>query len=362
MVLQLAAADRRRAERAARARDPVRRHASARDPGSVLCRRCDHRPRFPRGSSRPPRRQRQPDGRQCHGHLQPRAALPHLALVRGGRVHRHGHGDARDQRSEIEYVQDRGRGRSPHQYTGRAHPIRSRLCAAADTRGIADPVLLHRGEPVLMRSWCVAIGLALLLIGGNTDAADTRLADMVLAEVGPRPIMLSEVALARALGLLGLEPSNGPITDAELTNYLDAQLAVHEANQLAIEVSAAAVDRAWDMAGGAALATRLEAVGVDAAWARRLIEVNLRVERFVDLRFRDFAFVTDFDVEEALGPGVHDEAERARTRERLRADMVAKAFASWKDDARRRTPAHLVPGASGPWPATFTLGPRFGGK
>ena len=92
---------------------------------------------------------------------------------------------------------------------------------------------------------------------------------------------------------------------------------------------AADIDRAWEAAGGAVLAARLEAVAVDPAWARRLLEVNLRVERFIDLRFRDFAFVTDFDVDDALGPGPHDEAERNRTRDRLRADMIARAFADW---------------------------------
>jgi hypothetical protein len=98
-------------------------------------------------------------------------------------------------------------------------------------------------------------------------------------------------------------------------------------------------------------------VDVDPAWARRLLESNLRVERFIDLRFRDFAFVTDFDVDEALGPGVHDEAARTRARDRLRAEMVARAFAAWKEDARQRTPIRRIPGVTGPWPAPFSLGP-----
>jgi hypothetical protein len=178
---------------------------------------------------------------------------------------------------------------------------------------------------------------------------------MVLADVASSPVMLSDVALARSLGVLGLEPANGPITEAELTRYLDAQLALGEASQLSIEVSVGEVDRAWDAAGGAALAARLEAVAVDPAWARRLIESNLRVERFIDVRFREFAFVTDFDVDEALGPGAHDEAERARTRDRLRAEMVARALAAWKEDARRRTPIRRVPGVTGPWPAPFSV-------
>ncbi len=211
-----------------------------------------------------------------------------------------------------------------------------------------------------MRWWCVA--LALLATAGAGGAADVRLMDSVLAEVGSRPIMLSDVALARALGVLGLEPSVGPITDAELARYLEAQLVLREAGQLAVEVSAADVDRAWEAAGGAALAARLEAVGIEPAWARRLLEADLRVDRFVDLRFRAFAFVTEFDVDEALGPGSHDEATRARTRDRLRAAKVAEAFATWKEDVRQRTSIRQLPVVTGPWPAPFSLGPGPGGK
>ena len=208
-----------------------------------------------------------------------------------------------------------------------------------------------------MRGWCAA-AVALLAIAGTSDAADVRVMDAVLAEVGSRPVTLSDVTLARALGVLGLEPSAGPISDAELARYLDAQLAVREAAQLDIEVSAADVDRAWDLSGGPGLAARLAAVGIDPAWARRLLEADLRVERFVDLRFRAFAFVTELDVDEALGPGAHDEATRARTRDRLRADKVARAFAAWKEDARQRVAIRRVPGMTGPWPPPFSLGPR----
>ena len=211
-----------------------------------------------------------------------------------------------------------------------------------------------------MRWWCAA--LALLAAVGVSDAADLRLMDSVLAEVGSRPVMLSDVALARALGVLGLEPSAGPITDTELERYLEAQLALREAGQLAVEVSSADVDRAWELAGGAALAARLEAVGIEPVWARRLLEADLRVDRFVDLRFRAFAFVTEFDVDEALGPGSHDAATRARTRERLRAAKIAEAFATWKEDVRQRISIRQLPGVTGPWPAPFSLGPGPGGK
>jgi hypothetical protein len=210
-----------------------------------------------------------------------------------------------------------------------------------------------------MRAWVAAL---LLCIAGTGHAAEVRLVDTVVAEIASRPVTLSDIALARALGRFGLEPATGPITDAELAKYLDAQLAAREARQLAVEVSAADVDRAWDKAGGAALATQLTEAGVDPAWARRILEDDLRIERFVDLRFRAFAFVTDFDVDEALGPGDHDEATRASKRDRLRDDMIARAYATWKDDARQRIPIRLVPGVTGPWSAPFTLIPGAGAK
>ncbi len=199
--------------------------------------------------------------------------------------------------------------------------------------------------------------LALILLTSvvTAAAADLRMVDTVLAAVGSRPVMLSDVTLARALGVLGLEPSSGPITDADLAKYLDAQLAVRESVQLDVELPAGDLDRAWEKAGGAALTSRLTAVGIDPAWARRLIEADLRVQRFIDLRFRAFAFVTDFDVDEALGPGSHDEATRERTRERLGAAMVARAFTAWQEEARQRVPITRVPGVTGPWPAPFSL-------
>jgi hypothetical protein len=184
--------------------------------------------------------------------------------------------------------------------------------------------------------------------------------DSILAEVGSRPVTLSDVTLARALGVLGLEPSAGPITDAEVTTYLDAQLVAREARQLDIEVPAADLDRAWEQAGGAALAARLAEAGVDPAWARRQLEDDLRIDRFVEMRFAAFAFVTDFDVDEALGPGQHDQAARAATRDRLRADVIARAFAAWRQDARARTPTRPVPGVTGSWSPPFTLRPGNG--
>jgi hypothetical protein len=212
-----------------------------------------------------------------------------------------------------------------------------------------------------MRAWRLVLCLALLGAIGVAPAS-ARLVDLVLAEIESSPVMLSDVTLARGLGVLGLGAADGPVTESDLTRFLDAQLAMREATHLAIVVPPADVDRAWEAAGGAALAARLEAAAIAPAWARRLIEADLRYERFIDLRFRAFAFVTDLDVDEALGPGTHDEATRARTKKRLEAEVVTRAMTSWIEDARQRVSIRRVPGASAPWPAPFSLAPpRSGG-
>jgi hypothetical protein len=207
-----------------------------------------------------------------------------------------------------------------------------------------------------MRAWRLVLCLALLGAVGLAPAS-ARLVDLVLAEIESSPVTLSDVTLARGLGVLGLAPADGPVTESDLTRFLDAQLALREATHLAIVVPPADVDRAWEAAGGAALAARLEAAAIAPAWVRRLIEADLRYERFIDLRFRAFAFVTDLDVDEALGPKTHDEATRARTRKRLEAEVVARAMTSWIEDARQRVSIRRVAGASAPWPAPFSLAP-----
>ena len=198
------------------------------------------------------------------------------------------------------------------------------------------------------------VALALLLVAANGGAADVQVVDLALAQVGDRLVTLSDVTLSRALGLYGMAATDGPISPADLEHYLDAQLAVREAIQLAVEVAAEDVQRAWDARGGTTLAAWLDCIGVDPAWARRLIEADLRAQRFVDLRFRAFAFVSDADVDAALGPGPQDEAARSHARERLEAERVARALAAWRARTRERTPIRYLTGtASGPWPAPF---------
>jgi hypothetical protein len=205
-----------------------------------------------------------------------------------------------------------------------------------------------------MRASIVAIALAVACAGAG-HAAETRPVDATLAVVGDTLVSLSDVTLARALGLFGLVPSEGPVTGADVDRYLEGQLEVREAVQLEIDVPAADVDRAWQAAGGAALARRLEAIGVDPAWARRLVEADLRGRRLLELHVRAFAFVSEADVQEALGTGPRDETTRARTRARLEAEAVARSVAEWREEARGRIRMQRIAIGEGPWPPPFSL-------
>jgi len=196
----------------------------------------------------------------------------------------------------------------------------------------------------------VSAGLALVLVAATSAppaVAEVRFVDAVLAEVGGTLVTASDLALARALGLSGLLPSAGSIPDAEVERYLDAQLLSIEAARLAIEVSAEDVERAWQAALGRAPAGWLEEAGIEPEWGRRLVEADLRRRRFVELRFRAFAFVTESEVSAALGPGPHDEETRRRVRERLEAEKVASELETWREEARRRTGVRRLPAGSG---------------
>jgi hypothetical protein len=204
----------------------------------------------------------------------------------------------------------------------------------------------------------VALTCALIaLLAAPVPAESGRAVDAAIASARGALVTLSDVTLARALGLFGLTPSPGPVTRAEVDRYLDARLAVREAEQLAVAVSPEESAEAWTAAGGDTLATRLEAAGIDTAWARGMIEEEIKVKRFIALRFEAFAFVAEPEVDEALGPGAHDDAARRAARDRLRDERAARALAEWTTEARNRARIRVLDPSGGPWPAPFALEP-----
>lgn len=180
-----------------------------------------------------------------------------------------------------------------------------------------------------------------LLAATGIGRAEVRFLDRVVAQVDQTVVTASEVALARALGLFRLTPAPGPLTTPEVDRYIDGRLLVQEAARIGVEVTEADRAEAWAAAegragGDAALAAWLAAADVDPAWARRLVEEDLLRRRFITLRFRALAFVSEADVSAALGPGRHSEAAREATRTRLEEESARRRLAAWLAETRAR--------------------------
>jgi hypothetical protein len=193
--------------------------------------------------------------------------------------------------------------------------------------------------------------------------ADVRFLDRVLAEIDGAPVTASDVAIARALGLFELHPAPRAIEATDVERYVDGRLLVREAARLGLETTADERTEAWAAAAGraggqAVFEAWLRLADVDPAWARRLVDEDLRRRRFVQLRFRDLAFVSDADVTAAIGPGAHAEAAREAVRARLEADAAGRRLGEWLVETRARSVIRRLidEGARVPDPLTGTGG------
>ena len=59
--------------------------------------------------------------------------------------------------------------------------------------------------------------------------------------------------------------------------------------------------------------------------------------RFVEVRFRDLAFVSEAEVTAAMGPGAHGEAAREAVRARLEGDTARRRLGEWLVETRARS-------------------------
>jgi len=193
------------------------------------------------------------------------------------------------------------------------------------------------------------------LVWAGTARAEERFLDRLVAEVDGAVVTASDVALGRALGLFGLAPTTGPLSAAEIQRYVDGQLLVREAARIGVEATAAQQREAWaavaQRTGGEDALTRwLTAADVDVAWARRSADDDLKMRQFVELRFSALAFIPEADLATALGPGTHDEGERAAMRTRLETEAAGRRRAEWLADARARASIRLHSVESGQVP------------
>ena len=172
--------------------------------------------------------------------------------------------------------------------------------------------------------------------------ADVRFLDQVVAEIDSTPVPASDVAIARALGLFDLTPAPRAIEAMDVERYVDGRLLTREATRLGVETTAEERAEAWaavaDRAGGqAVLEAWLRIADVDPAWARRLVDEDLMSRRFVEVRFRDLAFVSEAEVTAAMGPGAQGEAERETVRARLEGDAARRRLGEWLVETRARS-------------------------
>jgi hypothetical protein len=186
-------------------------------------------------------------------------------------------------------------------------------------------------------------------------AGASTLVDAVLGEVDGQVVTASDIALARALGLFGFQPSTAPITASDLERLVAARLVVREARRIGVGGGPAEIDEAWRAAAGrtggaAALEAWLDAAGVEPGWARATVAADLQWRRFIDARFRAFVFVPEHEVRAALGPGDHGPDERARMRAALHEREVQRRLAAWIADSQDRVHVRLTPGESVPCP------------
>jgi hypothetical protein len=174
-----------------------------------------------------------------------------------------------------------------------------------------------------------------------------QMLDTLVAVVDSRTVAASDIALARALGAFGFAPSNAPMRRADVERYADVALILQESEQIGISVEPAEIDRAWAAvaarAGGEATVQRwLDEHAIDRAWARRVVELDVRRTKFFLERFAAFVVPSEDEIGRALGPGQHDEAAREQARERLVRERAEKAQTEWLDAARRRARIRIL--------------------
>jgi len=195
-----------------------------------------------------------------------------------------------------------------------------------------------------------ALGLLVIVVAAwAAPGHAAELVDAVLGEVDGRIVTASDVALARALGLFGLAPTDAPIRGPDVDRLLTAWLLLAEARRLGIEVTPEDVAAGWTAAarragGPAALDAWLARVALEPERARELVADDQRWQRFIDLRFREFAFVTPDEVAAALGPGTHTLEAEARMRAQLREAEAQRRLAAWL--AERATRIRRAPAAT----------------
>lgn len=185
------------------------------------------------------------------------------------------------------------------------------------------------------------LSMLLILWPMSASLMAAKFVDAMVAQVGLHTIAASDVALARALGLYGLSPREGPIRADDVDRFIDAGLIVSEAERLGIALPPEALEKAWRevtarRGGKSRFHQWLEEKGISVEWARRLTHADAHRKYFTELRFKRFVFIPEEEIDRALGPGPHGDEERERVREALRTKQAEQKLEEWLEEQRKR--------------------------
>jgi hypothetical protein len=185
------------------------------------------------------------------------------------------------------------------------------------------------------------------LLSTASSVVSAQMVDTLLAVVDSRTVAASDIALARGLGVLGFTASAAPVGRSDIARYADVFVILQEAERIGISVEPLETDRAWaaavTRAGGEAAVQRwLDGHAIDRDWARHVVELDVRRQKFLAERFAAFVIPSEDDITRALAPGQTDEAAREQARESLVRAAAEKAQAEWLEGARRRAAIRIL--------------------
>ena len=208
----------------------------------------------------------------------------------------------------------------------------------------------HSGASVALLLWCT-------LLSGTASTASAEVIDRLMAVVAGRVILLSDVRAFRELMPdLDMDASDS----ASLTALIDRELMLVEVDRYVLGApNAAAVDAfvsdARTRLRPAAFDDMLRASGWTPLHVRRVVEDNMRIERYLEERFTAAAAPTD---EEALryygerssefardGAVQSFESVRETIRARLAAERRLELISDWVEELQQRADVMRLDGA-----------------
>jgi hypothetical protein len=207
-------------------------------------------------------------------------------------------------------------------------------------------------SPIARIGLCLQLAFCILTYSGGINAQE--LIDRVLARVGTNAVTLTDVRIARELGLVDASGENGPT--AGLQGLIDRQLELNEVARFAPpEPSVAAVQEemtAMKMRAGSNLSALMTSTGLDETRLEQLARETLRIRAYVAQRFGTAVQVTEDEARryyeehpaEFTRDGVLMPFEQAepQARQRASSERLRMTLEQWVRDLRMRADVVIV--------------------